>query len=270
MEKTRKAAWGMGALVFSAGVAALAYAPVNDTLPRLIPYDGFLESNGLPLAGSADFTFRLFTADTGGTEAWSESQSVPVADGRFSVRLGSINALPESVFTADTLYLAVEVNSAPLAGRQRILAMPYAIRAAEAQAFRVRQSLSVDGALGVGGTATVDGAISGASLGVTGTVTAGNVSATTVTGGTVTATTAQAGTLTADSATITNLALDRGFCVDKRRNVACPTGFTQRESVLYYGPTSFWCNTASPGTDPELRCGYDGASYFAASVHCCR
>ena len=76
----------------------------------------------------------LFTIYNGGTEAgggssvWTETQTVPVADGIFRVALGSVTSLPGSVdFNGDTLYLSVKVGADPeMLPRIRLTAAPYA------------------------------------------------------------------------------------------------------------------------------------------------
>ncbi len=76
---------------FSA-LSAVAQPPVEGA-PKLIDYQGtVLDLNGNPLAPSipTNYTmkFRLYSAQSGGAAIWSESQTVTVSNGAFSVRLG--------------------------------------------------------------------------------------------------------------------------------------------------------------------------------------
>jgi hypothetical protein len=71
---------------------ARAQTPVEGP-PKLIDYQGTaLDSNGNPLAPTTptNYTmqFRLYSTQSGGTPIWSESQTVTVSNGQFSVRLG--------------------------------------------------------------------------------------------------------------------------------------------------------------------------------------
>jgi microcystin-dependent protein len=74
--------------------------------------------------------FDLFTQESAGVEAWSETQSVSVIDGNFTVALGDTAAIPAWLFAQPSLYLQIEVDGQQLAGRQRILTVPYAHYAA--------------------------------------------------------------------------------------------------------------------------------------------
>lgn len=78
--------------------AGLASAQIAGP-PNRIDYQGqVLDSSGNPLANTTptNYTmqFRLWDAQTGGTLVWSESQTVTVSKGAFSVRLGEGIAIP--------------------------------------------------------------------------------------------------------------------------------------------------------------------------------
>ncbi|MEK7706115.1 MAG: hypothetical protein AAB426_14235, partial [Myxococcota bacterium] len=99
---------------------------------------------------------------------WTEEHSqatygagiaVRVVAGRFSVELGSRAAFPPTLFDNNELYLAMSVRRlgdatwVALAGSQRLLAVPYAVRGAADADFRV------GGRLTVGENATVTGVV---------------------------------------------------------------------------------------------------------------
>ena len=107
----------------------------GEGVPRQIPYRGTLQRDGAPVTGQTDMTFVLYDDATSTSPLWTESRSVQVVDGIFSVDLGDcdpvstcplgalstvLNAKPPS------LYLSVLVAGNPLAGRQRLLSVPYA------------------------------------------------------------------------------------------------------------------------------------------------
>lgn len=64
----------------------------------------------------------------GGSAVWTETQTVPVADGIFRVSLGSVTALPGSVdFNSSPLYLSIKVGTdSPMLPRVLLTASPYA------------------------------------------------------------------------------------------------------------------------------------------------
>jgi len=66
------------------------------------------------------------------------------------------------------------------------------------------------------------------------------------------------------------LRLNSGFCVAKRRSQNCPTGFSLLQPILYYNPSSYWCNTYASAADPELACKSDGVNNYAVISWCCR
>ncbi len=101
------------------------------SVPQLIPYKGTLEKDGQPYNGTVDMTFSIYDADDSDSPVWSESQSVTVYNGNFSVMLGSTssdssNALKAVIDNADHLYIEVAVNGNVLSNRQEIVPVPYA------------------------------------------------------------------------------------------------------------------------------------------------
>src|ERR687891_1056006 len=63
--------------------------------PRVIRYEGTITAP----QGVNNLTFGLYSAQTGGTAVWSESQNVSVdGAGKFSVLLGASTPLPASIF----------------------------------------------------------------------------------------------------------------------------------------------------------------------------
>jgi len=83
----------------------------QDTL--LISYQGRLtDDTGEPVNGTPSMTFTIY--DAGGVSKWTETHpSVSVNAGLFSVNLGSMTALPDSVFTGEYRYLGVAVDGDP-------------------------------------------------------------------------------------------------------------------------------------------------------------
>ena len=103
-------------------------------VPDQVNYQGLLNDNtGLPITGSVNFDFAIFDALTGGNQLWAETQNgVSVVNGIYSVALGSITPITASILTSGTVYLETTVNGETLQPREQLLAVPYALRAQEA------------------------------------------------------------------------------------------------------------------------------------------
>ena len=67
----------------------------NAAVPKLLAYNGVLKSSsGSFLTGTYSMTFRIYSASTGGSALWTETQSsVSTSSGKFSVQLGSVTTL---------------------------------------------------------------------------------------------------------------------------------------------------------------------------------
>lgn len=90
---------------------------VVKTLPAQIPpfinYQGFLTDvfTGNPSDTTVTMNFTIYDAETGGSSLWTESQTVSVKNGYFSVLLGKTNAIsPVLFFMAAQRYLGVQVG----------------------------------------------------------------------------------------------------------------------------------------------------------------
>jgi len=129
--------------------AALALASgAFGGVPQTISYQGYLTDDaGAPLTGPVAITFRLFDQLTEGTEAWAEThETVQLDDGRFSVGLGEVTALPADV--GQLLYLEIEVNGQTLSPRLPLRSVPYALQAGTVDAGGVNTDAVVDDAIG--------------------------------------------------------------------------------------------------------------------------
>jgi len=111
--------------------------PLANMIPRLLNYQGYLAENGVPLNGTVAVTFALYDVPTGGEPLWTETQNVTVHDGAFSVLLGSVEAIPPTVFSSGETYLGMQVEDDPeLAPRQRLVSVAYAFFANDANTLR--------------------------------------------------------------------------------------------------------------------------------------
>ncbi len=101
-------------------------------VPRTISYQGMLlDQNGPISDGNHPITIKIYS--TSGNELYSETQSVAVAKGQFSVLIGSVTPIPSSVkFDAPYLLgIAIE-GGAELVPRTPFTSAPYAFHASVA------------------------------------------------------------------------------------------------------------------------------------------
>ncbi|MBI4979480.1 MAG: hypothetical protein HZC28_18530 [Spirochaetes bacterium] len=84
------------------------------TMPRLLNYQGKLTTSlGVPVDGTRDFQFSLFTNISVGSALWTEHQTgVQIQKGYYSIELGSKTAFPATIdFLYGTWYLGVYVRT---------------------------------------------------------------------------------------------------------------------------------------------------------------
>ncbi|HSG28937.1 MAG TPA: hypothetical protein VLA34_10690 [Candidatus Krumholzibacterium sp.] len=99
-------------------------------LPRIISYQGVLTDGGGVAVGDGMYsiTFKLYVEPSGGSEIWSEIQSVEVNKGIFSVNIGVMTPLDIPFETAHWLGITVE-GGEELAPRVQLTVSPYCFNA---------------------------------------------------------------------------------------------------------------------------------------------
>lgn len=126
------------ALLFGQWIGqALANPDAPQAVPGLVNYQGYLtNTGGQPFTGPASLTFALYDAAQGGNSLWNETQpGVAVANGYFSVMLGSVNPFSAGLFAGPERYLQVSVDTGggPVdLPRQRLGTVPFALVAEQA------------------------------------------------------------------------------------------------------------------------------------------
>jgi hypothetical protein len=86
----------MRLVVIAAGLLLASVFMANAAAPETISYQGYLtDSSGVPVSGAVSMIFSLYTSPSGtGAPLWTETQAaVSVANGVYSVTLGSVNPL---------------------------------------------------------------------------------------------------------------------------------------------------------------------------------
>ena len=113
-------------------VVFLAY-DASAQAPRLINFQAQIDGLG---ETATPVTFSIFPSLTGGASLWSETQSITAADGVIQVLLGSVNDLPEDIFSNDGgRYLEIVVDGEILTPRFQFTSVSYALRAEVADAI---------------------------------------------------------------------------------------------------------------------------------------
>ncbi len=113
----------------------------------VINYQGRLtDPNGNPINGVYKIVFKVYEQETGGSALWLENYSaVPVSNGFFSVKLGSITSLTSVDFSKD-LWLGITVESdSEMSPRLKFEDVP--------QALGSKDNFLVTGNVGIGTSA---------------------------------------------------------------------------------------------------------------------
>jgi microcystin-dependent protein len=113
-------------------IALFTFVSISGTtdVPNTLNYQGTLTDNtGQPVTGSHQIIFNLYDVPSGGSSFWSETQTVQVTNGRFSVALGKTTSLDTTKFTGTT-YIGIKVDSGTeMAPRQQLTSVAYALKA---------------------------------------------------------------------------------------------------------------------------------------------
>lgn len=138
--------------------------PATDNLPRLIPYSGRVEFNGEPYSGELTVQFGVYRGAGSATPVFDEVITFTAFSGAFQVAFGQTNAnFVNTVDDADDIYVGMTITAIggvaletpiAMAGRQRLLPVPYALWAPEAADFTVNRDLTVARNVDVTGTTT--------------------------------------------------------------------------------------------------------------------
>ncbi len=126
--------------------ASLALALVSPGIPlsaEPFTFQGFLEQSGSPLNGNANLAFKLYDAQSGGTQqgATITANTYPVLDGVFTIDLNFAGV----AFADANRWLQVEVNGTPMGPRVEILPAPVAASARALQGRGVSATAPASG-----------------------------------------------------------------------------------------------------------------------------
>lgn len=118
--------------------ALLSILPFQEpgAVPRLMNYQGTLaDESGIPLPdGNYSVTFRIWDSEIGGQTLWAEGQLMTVQRGLFSVLLGAVVEIPDSIFPGSNRWLGIQVGiEDEVFPRTRLVSTAYSWRAHSAQ-----------------------------------------------------------------------------------------------------------------------------------------
>jgi hypothetical protein len=118
------------------GTMILSLCSISSAVvPDKINYQGKMTTaSGGCLNDTVQMTFSIYSDDQGTVQDWTETQTqVVVKEGIFNVLLGSVVAIPTSVFDGSTKYLGVQVESDPeMTPLKPMVSVAYAYRAGTA------------------------------------------------------------------------------------------------------------------------------------------
>lgn len=122
----------------STPVGSASASAANSVIPGLINYNGVLtDINGKPLTGITGATFSLYKEEQGGSPVWIETQNVtPDRTGHYTVTLGATKpegSLEDSFSNGEPRWLGVQISGQPELARVLLVAVPYALKAGDAQ-----------------------------------------------------------------------------------------------------------------------------------------
>jgi sulfatase modifying factor 1 len=119
----------------AACILLLSAITLRAEIPNLINYQGRLtDAQGNPVTGNRTMSVRVYDAPAGGNMTYEENiGKVFVTNGAYSFQFGSAGDGILGLLVGGSEYLALTVNGAEESTRTRLLAVPYAMKAREAQ-----------------------------------------------------------------------------------------------------------------------------------------
>jgi hypothetical protein len=119
-------------------VLSASAQPKSANVPRVVRYSGTLKNiDGSSRVGTIGVTFSIYADASGTAPLWQELQNVVVdPDGHYTVLLGAERSegLPDGLFVGnEARWLGIRVESEPEQPRAILAAVPYALKAADAE-----------------------------------------------------------------------------------------------------------------------------------------
>ena len=123
--KIRKGIYLFRAVAF--GFCLIALGVSSSRAQQVISYQGVVTQNGTPLSNSHSVRVSIYTAATGGTAIYTETQSLPFTDGIFNDLIGTVTPLP-TFASGTSYYVGVSIDGgAELTPRSQLGAAPMVV-----------------------------------------------------------------------------------------------------------------------------------------------
>ena len=113
-----------------AGLNCIFAALLQAQAPQMFRYQGRLLDNDALVSGNLNFSFKLYSAPTGGAALYEDAATVTVVDGLYSTMIGDDTSSGGDLSAAlknPAVYLEIEVDGETLTPRERIVSVPYAM-----------------------------------------------------------------------------------------------------------------------------------------------
>lgn len=119
-----------GGFMLATVLGLLSVATVAlSSVPPLLNYQGLLRDGVGDIVpdGNYSVTFRIWDAESAGTVLWQEGRLIAVQDGLFTVLLGSIVSIPDTLFSNPDRWIGLQVGlDTEMTPRQRLVSVPFA------------------------------------------------------------------------------------------------------------------------------------------------
>jgi len=120
--------------------------PAHAVIPSTLNYQGHLtDSSGVPVEGAVNMTFKIYDVDVGGIALWSDSRSVTVNHGIFSIELGQTpSPFPVDLFEKP-LWIGLSVEAdAEMTPRRPVTSTGFTFKAGDANTLDGSSASSLD------------------------------------------------------------------------------------------------------------------------------
>ena len=115
-------------------------------IPQTISYQGLLKDNsGNLINGTQSLTFKLYETETNGSAIWSETQTIDVEEGIFSMILGKVT--PLNISFDKKYWLGISINGTVLESRIELTAAAYSLNAKTVEDNSITTNKLVNGAV---------------------------------------------------------------------------------------------------------------------------
>lgn len=132
------------------GLFLLAVSITQAGVPGVMTYKGqLLDAGGQPVNGTNTIDFKLYNVESGGSAFWSETQTVTVASGSFTVQLGdnAANLINDNLLDGNTWLGITMAGGTEMTPRQKMTTVAYSLRAKVAESVTSSDSLIPAGSI---------------------------------------------------------------------------------------------------------------------------